>query len=247
MYTRDYFTFNNMKPIIYCFDLDGTLCTSVENSDYTKAQPLQKAINEVNKLYDTGIKIIIFTGRGSSSGKDWTEFTKNQIENWKIKYHQLITNKKPTYDIVIDDKAVNASDWRRLNCGTKGVLAGAFDLIHPGYCRMFKEAKLHCDHLTVLLHEDPSLENNKIKPIHTVEERKEILKSIKYVDDVITYQTEKELSELLCCKKFNKRFLGEDYKDKYYTAKDCDIEVIFVNRQHGYSTTQLKNKIKGLA
>jgi hydroxymethylpyrimidine pyrophosphatase-like HAD family hydrolase len=39
-----------MKPIIYCFDLDGTLCTSVENSDYTKAQPLQKAINEVNKL-----------------------------------------------------------------------------------------------------------------------------------------------------------------------------------------------------
>jgi glycerol-3-phosphate cytidylyltransferase len=232
-----------MKSIIYCFDLDGTLCTSVENSDYTKAQPLEKAINEANKLYNTGAKIIIFTGRGSSSGKDWTEFTKKQIDNWGIKYHELVTNKKPTYDIVIDDKAINAADWRRLNCGTKGVLAGAFDLIHPGYCRMFKEAKTHCDHLTVLLHEDPSLERKKNKPIHTIQERQEILQSIKYVDNIIVYKTEEELTNLIYSKKFDVRFLGEDYQDTYYTAKDCDIKVVFIDRKHGYSTTNLKNKL----
>jgi cytidyltransferase-like protein len=235
-----------MKPVIYCFDLDGTLCTSVQNSDYTQAQPFQKAIDYVNSLYDTGLRIIIFTGRGSSSGKDWTEFTKQQIDGWGLKYHELITNRKPTYDVIIDDKAVNAEYWRSKFCGIRGVLAGAFDLIHPGYCRMFKEAKQHCDHLTVLLHEDPSIERAKIKPVHSVEERKEILNSIKYIDDIIVYKTEKDLQELLCSGNFDKRFLGEDYKDKYYTAADCSKKIVFINRDHGYSTTKLKEKIKGL-
>lgn len=233
-----------MKHNIICFDLDGTLCTLVEDSDYSKANPLPKAIQKVNELYNSGIKIIIFTGRGSSSGKDWTEFTKQQIDGWGLKYHELITNRKPTYDIVIDDKAISAEDWRRVNCGIRGVLAGAFDLIHPGYCRMFKQAKEYCDHLTVLLHEDPSLENKKIKPIHTIHERIEILESIKWIDDIIVYRTEEDLKNLICNGKYNKRFLGEDYKDKYYTGKTCDIKVIFINRDHGYSTTKLKNKIK---
>ena len=232
-----------MKHNILCFDLDGTLCTSVEGSDYTKAEPLQKAIDKVNDLYEQGIKIVIFTGRGSSSGKDWTEFTKKQIDGWGLKYHQLITNRKPTYDKVIDDKAINAMDWRRTNCGIRGVLAGAFDLIHPGYCRMFERAKQYCDHLTVLLHEDPSLEREKIKPVHTLDERIEILNSIKWIDDVIPYQTEEDLKNLLCNGKYDKRFLGEDYKDKYYTAKECELQIIWINRDHGYSTTNLKNKI----
>jgi len=232
-----------MKHNILCFDLDGTLCTSVEGSDYTKAEPLQKAIDKVNDLYEQGIKIVIFTGRGSSSGKDWTEFTKRQIDSWGLKYHELITNRKPTYDKVIDDKAINAMDWRRTNCGIRGVLAGAFDLIHPGYCRMFERAKQYCDHLTVLLHEDPSLEREKIKPVHTLDERIEILNSIKWIDDVIPYQTEEDLKNLLCNGKYDKRFLGEDYKDKYYTAKECELQIIWINRDHGYSTTNLKNKI----
>jgi glycerol-3-phosphate cytidylyltransferase len=233
-----------MKHNILCFDLDGTLCTSVHNSDYTQAEPLVKAIQKVNELYNSGIKIIIFTGRGSSSGKDWTKFTKKQIDGWGLKYHELITNCKPTYDKIIDDKAINAMDWRKENCGIRGVLAGAFDLIHPGYCRMFKEAKQYCDHLTVLLHEDPSLEKNKIKPIHNLEERIEILKSIRWIDDIICYQTEDDLKNHICSGKYDKRFLGEDYKDKYFTAKEYNIEIIFINRTHGYSTTKLKQKIK---
>ena len=68
----------------------------------------------------------------------------------------------------------------------KGVIAGAFDVIHPGYIKMFKEAKQHCDSLIVLLHTDPTIERpEKLKAILSVDDRKEILMSLKYVDDVI--------------------------------------------------------------
>ena len=67
-----------------------------------------------------------------------------------------------------------------------GIICGSFDLIHAGYIRMFKDAKAHCNHLTIALHKDPSTERpNKLKPVHSVEERKEILSAIKYVDDVV--------------------------------------------------------------
>ena len=229
--------------MIYCFDLDGTLCDFVTDGDYMKAIPFQYAINKVNKLYDEGNEIIIFTGRGSSSGIDWTEKTSNQIESWGLKYHKLIMNKKPTYDVVIDDKAINAAEWRKLNCGRRGVLAGAFDLIHPGYVKMFKYAKQNCDHLTVLLHADPSTQRQKLKPVHTVEERVELLLSIKFVDHVIVYESEEELYELLSYGNYDVRFLGDDYKTKSYTASDLDIEIMFINRDHGYSTTKLKQQI----
>lgn len=246
MFTRNNITLNTMNSNIYCFDLDGTLCTKVDNSDYTKAKPFTKAIQCVNTLYENGKKIIIFTGRGSFSKKDWTDFTKKQIDEWGLKYHELITNKKPIYDLFIDDKAINADDWRNQNCGSRGVLAGAFDLIHPGYIKMFQEAKTHCDHLTVLLHENPSLENKKQNPIHTIKERKEILSSIKYIDEILTYKFEKELTKLLCSQNFDIRFLGDDYKFKQYTGQECTMKTIFINRDHGYSTTKLKQKIKDI-
>ena len=230
--------------MIYCFDLDGTLCTSVTDSDYTKALPLVSAICKVNDLFDAGNEILIFTGRGSTSGRDWTDFTRRQIDGWGLKYHKLITNKKPTYDVIVDDKAINAADWRKINCGTRGVVAGAFDLIHPGYCRLFKFCKEHCDHLTVLLHDDPSIERNKLKPVHTVDERKEILFSIKYIDDIEVYKTENELYGILQNKHFNFRFLGSDYKDKLITGIDLNIPIIYTDRSHNYSTTKLKMQIK---
>lgn len=229
--------------MIYCFDLDGTLCTSVTTGDYMDAQPLSKAIDYVNDLYSQGHKIILFTGRGSSSGIDWTEKTKAQVYSWGIKHHELILNRKPTYDVVIDDKAINALEWRKINCGVKGVLAGAFDLIHPGYCRMFAECKQKCDHLTVLLHEDPSLERGKKKPVHTIEERKEILLSMKNIDDVITYKSELELENLLSSTFYDIRFLGDDYRNSTYTGKHLPIKIEFISRSHGYSTTRLKTII----
>jgi glycerol-3-phosphate cytidylyltransferase len=126
----------------------------------------------------------------------------------------------------------------------KGIVAGAFDLIHPGYVRMLKDAKKHCDHLTIALHLNPSLERkHKLKPVQTAEERKEILLSIKYIDDVIFYSFENEYLNLLKSKEYDVRFLGDDYIDGSYTGKEIPIKIIFLNRDHNYSTTELKRKI----
>jgi hypothetical protein len=91
---------------IICFDLDGTLCTNT-NGDYEKAQPLQERINIVNKLFEDGHKIIIDTARGSITGKDWTELTKNQLDNWGIKYNTLQVGVKLHADVFVDDKGIN--------------------------------------------------------------------------------------------------------------------------------------------
>jgi glycerol-3-phosphate cytidylyltransferase len=108
---------------------------------------------------------------------------------------------------------------------------------------MFEFCKQNCDHLTVHLHDDPSTERPKMKPVHTVEERIEILKSIKYVDAVTVYSTENELALLLANGKYDVRFLGDDYREKNYTGKELNIPIVFVPRQHTYSTTALKKAI----
>ena len=119
-----------------------------------------------------------------------------------------------------------------------------FDLIHPGYVKMFEDARKHCTHLTVALHENPNTENNKLSPTQTIEEREQILMALENVDDVRTYNSEYALSEYLKVGKFDVRFLGDDYKDKEeYTGKDLDLKVVFLDRSHGYSTTKLKKKI----
>ena len=121
---------------------------------------------------------------------------------------------------------------------------GCFDLIHPGYVKMFEDARKHCTHLTVALHENPNTENNKLSPTQTIEEREQILMALANVDDVRTYNSEYALSEYLKVGKFDVRFLGDDYKDKEeYTGKDLDLKVVFLDRSHGYSTTKLKKKI----
>lgn len=229
--------------MIYCFDLDETLCTKAIGGNYATAKPIEEAIEKVNTLWKMGNKILIFTGRGSSSGKDWTDFTTKQLKDWNIQYDELIMNRKPTYDVIIDDKAINAVEWRNTFCKTRGVVAGAFDIIHPGYCKLFKFCKDNCTHLTVLLHDDPSIERNKMKPVHTLDERIEILKSIRYVDDVIAYRDEADLSVKLELGSYAVRFLGDDYRDKSFTADYLAIPIIYTDRSHGYSTTDLKKKI----
>ena len=94
--------------MIYVFDIDGTLCTLVNNADYKKAQPIINRIEKVNKLYDEGHYIKLYTARGSQTGIDWTAITKDQLSNWKLKFHELIINCKPHGDIFVDDKAINA-------------------------------------------------------------------------------------------------------------------------------------------
>ena len=127
----------------------------------------------------------------------------------------------------------------------RGFIAGNFDVIHPGYIMMFQECNENCDHFTVLLHSDPSIERpNKLKPILSTQERIQILSSIKYIHEVSTYTYESELYDLIKNGNFSVRFLGDDYKDKDYTGKDLDLKIIWIDRNHSYSTTRLKKLIK---
>tara|TARA_Y100000034_G_scaffold12888_1_gene13536 strand:+ start:2940 stop:3353 length:414 start_codon:yes stop_codon:yes gene_type:complete len=126
-----------------------------------------------------------------------------------------------------------------------GFVAGSFDIVHPGYVKLFKEAKENCSYLIVGLQGDPTIERkNKTKPILTIEERKEILLSLKYVDKVLVYNTERELHNLLKQANIDIRFLGEDYRQKEYTGEDLNIPIYFCSREHGWSTTKFKRLIK---
>ena len=183
------------------------------------------------------------TARGRGSGLDWTDLTLEQLERWGIKYHELEPMfHKPHADIFIDDKGIHSEEWKKQQPIKKGIVAGAFDLIHPGYIRMFKDAKEHCNHLTVALHEDPSVARpKKLKPTQTVEERKEILLALKDVDDVVVYQEEETFLSYL--HDYHIRFLGADYANGGYTGKDDPIKIVWLDRIHNYSTTKLKRDI----
>ena len=126
----------------------------------------------------------------------------------------------------------------------KGVIAGNFDVIHPGYVKTFKECKENCDHFTILLHSDPTIERpNKLKPILNTDERIEVLSSIKYIDEIQVYTYEKELIEILKNGDFTIRFLGDDYLDKDFTGSHLNIPIHYISRDHGWSTTKFKNAI----
>ena len=232
----------------YCFDLDHTLCDTPSDPDghnvrYWDATPIPFMVEQVNRLYDEGNYIVIMTARGRSSKIDWTDLTKECLEKWGVKYHELEPMfHKPNVDLFIDDKAINSEVWKSQQPPRKGIVAGAFDLIHPGYIRMFKEAKNHCNHLTVALHEDPNMARPyKMKPVQSLEERKEILRAIKYVDDIVVYQAEDTFLSYLA--DYDVRFLGEDYSDGSYTGKDIAIDIVWISRLHDFSTTRLKDKI----
>jgi glycerol-3-phosphate cytidylyltransferase len=125
-----------------------------------------------------------------------------------------------------------------------GVIAGNFDVIHPGYINMFKECDKHCDKLIVLLHRDPSVERpEKLKPILEVYERREMLLSLIYVDDVISYSTEEALCELIQGIDPDVRFLGDDYIGKSFTGEELGIPIHYLSRNHGWSTTKYKQLI----
>ena len=125
-----------------------------------------------------------------------------------------------------------------------GGIAGNFDVIHPGYIKMFKECKTYCKQLIVLLHIDPSIERpEKLKPILTKQERTEILTSIKFINGIAYYTYEKELVDLIYRLNPDIRFLGDDYRGKTYTGFELDVPVHYLNRDHGWSTTKFKKLI----
>jgi len=126
----------------------------------------------------------------------------------------------------------------------KGFTCGAFDLLHPGHILMLKEIHEQCDFLVVGLHTDPTIDRpEKNKPIETVEERRIRLESCKYVDEIITYDTEADLYELLKNLNPDVRFIGADWEGRHFTGDDLDIKVIFNSRNHNHSSTNLRKRI----
>lgn len=95
--------------MVYAFDLDGTICTKTEDGNYHLAQPYRLMIEIVNRLYDRGNKIIIYTARGMYSKTDRSDFTKNQLKDWGVQYHELYS--KPGADIYIDDLSIQPDDF----------------------------------------------------------------------------------------------------------------------------------------
>ena len=126
-----------------------------------------------------------------------------------------------------------------------GVVAGAFPILHPGYVRLFEEALDNCGQLIVLLHEDPTIERpEKVKPILTAVERKEVLNLfLPYNSVIITYNIEQQLSFLLRSIDPDVRFLGDDYQGKSYTGDDLGIPVHWIKRNHGWSSTKFIKEI----
>ncbi len=130
-----------------------------------------------------------------------------------------------------------------------GITAGAFDLCHAGHMLVFKEAKTVCDYLIVALQEDPSHTpagyrgKKKNTPVMSLEERRIILEGVRYIDEIVVYNTEEELYDLLTNLKPDIRIIGADWKDKEYTGRDLPIEMYFNSRGHQFSTTALRERI----
>ena len=129
-----------------------------------------------------------------------------------------------------------------------GITASAFDLLHAGHCEMLREAKTVCDYLICCLHIDPSLEREKkIRPLQTIVERHIVLSSNKYVDEIIPYQTEEDLLQIIKLKMPEIRVIGEDYIDKDFTGKSlCEkmgIQIHHNQRKHSLSSTTRRERI----
>ena len=129
-----------------------------------------------------------------------------------------------------------------------GITFGAFDLCHAGHNLMFGECKQNCEYLIVGLQADPSIERQeKNKPVQSMFERYIQLNSCRYIDEIVPYVYETEIEEILRSVKPSVRFIGADYHGRDFTAKqyclDNNIELYFNNREHGFSTSELRRRI----
>ena len=133
--------------------------------------------------------------------------------------------------------------------GRVGITCSTFDLLHAGHIVMLEEAKRHCDYLIAALQVDPTQDRDtKNKPIQSVVERQIQLAAVRFVDEIVVYNTEKELDDIFLTLPINVRIIGEEYKDKDFTAKKIcykrKIEIIYNKRDHSFSSTDLKKRTK---
>ena len=130
-----------------------------------------------------------------------------------------------------------------------GFTCSTFDLFHAGHIMMLKEAKTQCDHLIVGLQTDPTIDrpDTKNKPIQSVFERYEQLKACKYIDEILVYETEADLVNILLSYPINVRILGQEYEHEDFTGRyecmDRGIEFYFNKREHNFSTSELRQRV----
>ena len=130
-----------------------------------------------------------------------------------------------------------------------GFNCSSFDLFHAGHVTMLKMEKEQCDYLKVALQVDPSIDRPGIKnkPSQTMYERFVQLQACKYVDEILVYDTEADLLNLIMTQTMHVRFLSEEYLNRDFTGKqyclDNGIELVYHKRQHNFSSTELRHRI----
>jgi glycerol-3-phosphate cytidylyltransferase len=132
---------------------------------------------------------------------------------------------------------------------TIGIVFSSFDLFHAGHVAMLAEAKNHCDYLIAALQTDPTIDRpgSKNPPIQSIVERQIQVSTNRNVDEVVVYQTEKDLEDLLLILPVDVRILGVEYKDKEFTGKDIcrsrGIEIVYNGRDHSFSSSSLRKRV----
>ena len=130
-----------------------------------------------------------------------------------------------------------------------GITFSTFDMLHAGHIAMLAEAKNHCDYLIAGLQTDPTIDrpDTKNKPVQSIVERQIQLAACRYVDEVVVYQTEQDLVDLLLILPIDVRVLGVEYADKEFTGKhEChirNVECIFNRRDHSFSSSGLRTRV----
>ena len=129
-----------------------------------------------------------------------------------------------------------------------GFTCSTFDLLHAGHILMLAEAKQICDYLIVGLQTDPTIDrpDTKNKPVQSIVERYVQLSAVKFVDEIVVYDTEKDLEDLLMFLPINHRIIGEEYRDSNFTGKniceDRGINIIYNSRKHRFSSSELRQR-----
>ena len=130
-----------------------------------------------------------------------------------------------------------------------GIVFSAFDILHAGHIAMLSEAKNHCDYLIAGLQTDPTIDrpDTKNHPVQSIVERQIQLSACRYVDEVVVYQTEQDLIDLLLILPVDVRILGVEYCDKDFTGRDegsrRGIELVFNGRDHSFSSSSLRRRV----
>ena len=132
---------------------------------------------------------------------------------------------------------------------TIGITFSTFDLLHAGHIAMLSEAKNHCDYLIAGLQTDPTIDrpDSKNPPIQSIVERQIQLAATRYVDEIVIYQTEQDLLDLLLVLPLDVRIIGIEYENKEFSGKDIcedrDIKVIYNGRDHSFSSSSLRKRV----